>query len=336
MLGIPALDVAIGLSFVYLLLSLICTTLNEMLAGTRKTRAKFLDKGIDRLLGGDSELKRKFYRNAAIKTLAPSDAEICPSYIPAPRFATGLMDVLSGSGRPLTDLAAIRAAIPSVSPALGEQLTILLDKSGDVPDAFHKALEDWFSDTMDRVSGWYKVHSQRNATILAVAITLCVNADTVHIVQTLWTNPTLRQAVVEEARARAQKERPEDLLPVAEYSNPNDPTESTAVHVSESQTLSANEQNLLGQLTGWGPDWARWSAQDGQRNGLQRTASWTGTLLWIHLLGWILTAVAVSQGAPFWFDTLNRFMNIRNAGRPPDEPRGKTSPAPNPAPGGAR
>jgi len=325
MLGIPALDVAIGLSFVYLLLGLICTTINEMIAGTRKTRARFLDKGIDRLLGGDHELKRRFYRNAAIKTLASTDTEICPAYIPAHRFATAVMDILSGTGKPLTDVAAIRAAIPSVPPALGEQLTILLDKSGDVADAFHKSLEGWFNDTMDRVSGWYKVHSQRNATILAVAITLFLNADTVHIVQTLWANPTLRQAVVEEARARAQKERPEELLPVAEYSDPNDPTASTAVKVSESQTLTGNEQNLLGQLTGWGPDWARWGSLDAQSSVAGRAASWTGTLLWTHLLGWILTAVAVSQGAPFWFDTLNRFMNVRNAGRPPDEPRSKST-----------
>jgi len=336
MLGIPALDIAIGLSFVYLLLGLICTTLNEMIAGTRKTRAKFLDKGIDRLLGGDADLKSKFYRNVAIKTLTPTDTAIRPSYIPPHRFATALMDVLSGTGKPLTDLDSIRATLPAASPAFAGQMTILLDKSGGDPEAFHQALEVWFSDTMDRVSGWYKSNAQRNATILAIALTLFVNADTLHIVQTLWTNPTVRQAVVEEARARAQKERPEDLLPVAEYSNPNDPTESTAVHVSESQTLSGTEQNLLGQLTGWSPDWARWGTLDPQQSSFQRASSWTGTLLWTHLLGWILTALAVSQGAPFWFDTLNRFMNIRNAGRAPDESRGKTKPADNQPQGSVR
>jgi hypothetical protein len=38
-----------------------------------------------------------------------------------------------------------------------------------------------------------------------------------------------------------------------------------------------------------------------------------------HLLGWFLTGVAVSLGAPFWFDTLNRFMNIRATGTAPNE-----------------
>ena len=37
------------------------------------------------------------------------------------------------------------------------------------------------------------------------------------------------------------------------------------------------------------------------------------------LLGLLITAFAVSLGAPFWFDTLNKFMNIRSAGSSPVE-----------------
>jgi hypothetical protein len=33
----------------------------------------------------------------------------------------------------------------------------------------------------------------------------------------------------------------------------------------------------------------------------------------------LLTALAASLGAPFWFDTLNRFMDIRGVGRAPEE-----------------
>ena len=39
----------------------------------------------------------------------------------------------------------------------------------------------------------------------------------------------------------------------------------------------------------------------------------------IIFLGWLITAFAVSLGAPFWFDLLNKFMNIRSAGKAPDE-----------------
>jgi len=39
----------------------------------------------------------------------------------------------------------------------------------------------------------------------------------------------------------------------------------------------------------------------------------------IAFLGWVLTALAISLGAPFWFDLLNKFMKIRNAGTKPTE-----------------
>lgn len=40
------------------------------------------------------------------------------------------------------------------------------------------------------------------------------------------------------------------------------------------------------------------------------------TLTWV--LGCAVTAVATSLGAPFWFDLLQKFVNIRNAGPKPD------------------
>ncbi len=37
--------------------------------------------------------------------------------------------------------------------------------------------------------------------------------------------------------------------------------------------------------------------------------------------GWLLSALAITMGAPFWFDILNKFVNVRNAGpKPPSSP----------------
>jgi hypothetical protein len=44
-------------------------------------------------------------------------------------------------------------------------------------------------------------------------------------------------------------------------------------------------------------------------------------LCWFWLtkvLGWFVTGLALSLGAPFWFDLLGKFMNIRGAGPKPD------------------
>lgn len=77
----------------------------------------------------------------------------------------------------------------------------------------------------------------------------------------------------------------------------------------------SNEQQLrgLGLPIGWDtPD-------DLKRKwpGLYLTApgGWLDQLYW-HWLGWLLTALAISLGAPFWFDLLNKFIVIRSAVKP--------------------
>jgi hypothetical protein len=49
------------------------------------------------------------------------------------------------------------------------------------------------------------------------------------------------------------------------------------------------------------------------------TAAWKKLvqLVRTHGIGWLLTALAASLGAPFWFDLLSKFMNVRQAGERP-------------------
>jgi hypothetical protein len=44
-----------------------------------------------------------------------------------------------------------------------------------------------------------------------------------------------------------------------------------------------------------------------------------------HLFGWILTAFALSFGAPFWFDTLNKIMVIRSTVKPREKSQEEAS-----------
>ena len=46
------------------------------------------------------------------------------------------------------------------------------------------------------------------------------------------------------------------------------------------------------------------------------------------LLGWIITAFAISLGAQFWFDLLTKFVNLRAAGPKPE----RAGPLPTTAP----
>jgi hypothetical protein len=67
-------------------------------------------------------------------------------------------------------------------------------------------------------------------------------------------------------------------------------------------------------MTGLGEEYK--SNHSGAEESLPRMFGW-----WVmhHLLGFLLTGLAASLGAPFWFDVLNRFVNLRNTGKKPDE-----------------
>ena len=292
-MNLPILDVAIGICFIYLLLGLICSTVSEMISGWLGTRARFLERGIGRLLG-NAALTRALYDHPLIRTLAANDGAARPSYIPAERFVSALTDVLTGPGKSSTDLAALRQGLAAAgNEQLNAALAALLDRPGMDAAAMRVRLEKWFDDGMARVTGWYKRDAQRNALILACAITVTLNADTVRIAKTFWTSPTVSAVVVEHAKARA------------EY--PRDPTASGPAQVP-TQALTDQEQKLLGEIAGWTGD---------QLPPGGNVFAWLWSLLRSHLLGWSLTAIAVSLGAPFWFDTLNRFVNIRSSGRAP-------------------
>ncbi len=356
MSSFPILDVAIGLSFFYLLLGLICSTVNEMIAGWWKRRATFLDRGIDSLFGGDDDLKKKLLAHPLITSLAEEPAaksagpdsakntSVRPSYIPAATFATALLDVLSGEGKALTDVAAVEAGVASSkTAAVKGAMTALLDRArmevaarqqsatkdiigaqnaaAQLAATLEKNVASWFNDGMDRVSGWYKRNAQTWTLCLAVVVTLLLNADTIRVADILWTSPTTRAAVVQAAVARAEKP-PEQALPMVNYPDPKNAKASTPTPTSPEDALTADEKKIVGELTGWAPDWKKLGAKTG--------GAWIAaflSLIWGHLLGWILTAIAVSLGAPFWFDVLKKFINIRNSGPVPDEPRTKNAPA---------
>jgi hypothetical protein len=137
--------------------------------------------------------------------------------------------------------------------------------------------------------------------IIALFLTLVANANTIEIVRKFSSDPVLRNAVVEEAKVRAQKPRPTISV---EYKDEDDPTNPT-ITKNEGTQLSEKEMDLLGQTLGW----------RGNVFYDENGKAW-GWRAWLaRLIGWLLTVLAISLGAPFWFDILNKVMNIRFAGK---------------------
>ena len=85
-------------------------------------------------------------------------------------------------------------------PFTGDLRTSLLaaiqSTDKNIDDA-QRAIEGWYDDGMDRVTGWYKRKTQTWTMVMAIILTIAVNADTVHIARRLWLEPALRAEFVE-------------------------------------------------------------------------------------------------------------------------------------------
>jgi hypothetical protein len=282
------LDVAVGLIFVYLLLGILCTTVNEWIAGILGTRANTLREGIRGLLDaqplGNSQFLEAFYQHPLISGMMRGRNH--PSYLPGRAFATAVMDLVTPTVSGPISLANLVDGVNAMPDGDVKKALVALvgNVGGDLTKAQHN-IEHWFDDTMDRASGWYKRTTQFWTIIVAVTLTVLANADTVNIARRLWVDPTVRSAVVDQARRQVQTPQP------------------AAGVAAPSNDLIEDDTAILGSMLGW----TRASLQADLGTWLQR------------ILGWIFTAIAVSLGAPFWFDTLNRFVNIRNAGNVPEK-----------------
>lgn len=422
MLGLPILDVAIGIAFFYLTFAMICTTVNESLARWFNKRPKMLEEAIKQLLGNDKTkelLGHPLIAGLSRNTGAKDGTLDTPSYIPAATFATTLLDQLTGSQN-IRDGNALKQGIDALtSDGAKKSLTALYQKVNGDFDRFHEQVENLYNNSMDRATGWYKRYVQKQTKVLAFVIVLWADFDTLHVAERLWTDSALRSAVVEDAKARANA-RTSGETPLAIYTS-DQPDQGTAVEPGASP-ITEKEQSLINSVTGWERDVNELRARNQQaekehdqaekdmerakterddatkdrdkakldrdqaikdrdkakleqdqakpheqankakelENKEQVLASkehdlaakeqdlkdkgqylaskeqdaaskgkvvphiWTKWLL-MHLLGWLLSIFAISLGAPFWFDVLNRFMNLRNTGRSPNEPRAKNA-----------
>lgn len=312
--GSTVLEVGIGLVFVYTLLSLLCTTLNEwLLSYILKLRPKLLDRALDNLLADqgllDGNLRDLFERHPLIAKTTTSGGQRAGSYLSAVTFAKAILDLVTPKVQGPITFLEVEAGIRELPEGdIKKTLVALMsDTDGDL-QKLRRNIQDWFDEAMERTTGAFKRHAQLWAVLVATLLTILTNADTLAISQKLWDNPSLRAEAVKLAEQRAEMPRPTMKV---EYADPEDPL-NPSITKEPQDSLTADEQSILGKLVGWEKPVTDYSVGDLLR----------------RLPGWFLTVVAVSLGAPFWFDILNKIMKLRNAGRVP--PKGKDQEAQNP------
>jgi len=300
MFGSGIIDVAIGVILVYLFLSLICSVITEWISKRLEMRAKNLEEGIRSLLSdpkGDGH-SLKLFDHPLIKGLSKNGKK--PSYIASSLFAVALMDIIAPSDpiKGSRTIADLRTGANQLPKELRETILSLLDDAQDSLKKARENLERWFDEGMDRVSGWYKRGSKKIIFACALAVSLILNADTILITKTLFRDPTMRAGLVATAQEIAKK-----------------PTSNAPGEDQKNIKLVKEEIGRLQFPLGW-------TKESVATLGWTRASFHIWNTLWktlIKALGLFLTGLAVSLGAPFWFDMLNKIVNLRSTGTKPEK-----------------
>ncbi len=237
--GSRVLEAALGMASVYLLLAMFCSTVNEWIASLLAVRSSMLEKGLAHLLG---EAAEQFYEHPLIRALMHDGSH--PEHIATVTFAKTVMDLATPGQSGSIGYEDLERGIANDLPPgpLRTSLLAVLQGTERQVQAAQCAIEKWFEDAMEGVSRRYRRRAQLWTTLLAGAITLGANADSIRMARAL---------------------------------------------LSGQQTADA---------LGW--------------NGSLAVclAAWPQSIV-----GWVLTAAAVSLGAPFWFDVAR---NLAAATRP--------------------
>src|SRR5918911_4672778 len=105
MFGSTILEVAIGIIFVYLFVSLICSAINEMFASLINKRGKNLFEGITNLLNDPkfTGLAQQLYSHGLVDGISQGAADAnapnrLPSYMHSNTFGLALIDILGSRG----------------------------------------------------------------------------------------------------------------------------------------------------------------------------------------------------------------------------------------------
>jgi hypothetical protein len=222
------------------------------------------------------------------------------------------------------------------------------DAQGDV-EKFKGYLENWFDQTMERATGWYKKNIQVVLFVIGFTIAILFNVDSIKIAGKLEKDPKLREQLVQQASSFVAAHPELDK----EVYRQQEEMAKIRAEITGSGDFSALPDSLRNKLAEDSANLVKYRKLQAMRDTLLARADslikndlgkannilglGLGTFTcpkcdWgcylSSLVGWILTALAISLGAPFWFDLLNKLMKVRssvaNANVPEKQPAADT------------
>jgi hypothetical protein len=297
MFGSQALETAIGLVAMFFIIAFAASSIVEIYSRLLSKRAGDLESTLKAMLAGptagDSQLEQDAEKaleafkgtsvyeslQAAAGTTLFRNRPKRPSYLSAKAFADAVVEMV--------DKGEATATVPK---GLEKRMTPLVREVGSNLTAIRAGLERWFDETMARLEGSYKRWVTLWLVVVGLVVAVAANASTFDVAEKLWRDPVTRESVAASAERLTQ--------------NPATREEITTV----AQASDALEE--LGLPVGWNAaaraEWEDW----------WQVWNWSSSNLGTAL-GWLVTALLVMLGAPFWFDVLTRLASLRSAGAKP-------------------
>jgi hypothetical protein len=300
------------------------------------------------LPGGVAGVTEDFYNNHHVKGLQ-QDLKKLPSYIPAANFALAIMDMVAkkAPNAAQNDLFTnFKNGLQTFTGSNGNLFAVLknlAETSKDIQEMQQK-IEKWFNDYMQRVSGWYQSHVVVTVRLIAIGVTLLFNINSIKLATTIYNNGQMRAALVAVAedvadnpqavtayydrafdRQLAQldsslKQALASAKTAADTAAAKSANEAATGKAADSFTTARRQQikkmvdtlETTGLPLGWN------NTTPCKEIELGGSKSWLVNAA-LLLLGWFFSAMALSMGAPFWFDLLAKLVNVRRSGAKPKE-----------------
>lgn len=301
MFGSAVLELAVGIVFVFLLVSLICSQIGSQVSDILRWRAINLENGIRNLLFyGNDDMVQQLYAHPIIQSLSLPERGVqtlvqklpivadrpgaLPVNIPPQTFALAVFNTFVPNSAGKTTVGELFDAVNQMPDSeLKKTLLALVSAKNDQIESVRQNVENWFNGAMGRVTEAYQRDMWKFSLLVGIIVSIVLNVDAVAVASNLWRDPTLRAAV---ATAAAEYEKSPSTQPQA-----------------------LDELNRLELPIGWhiGPSKVLSSAPFTPKDWESPSANFSlFPSVFLKILGWLITGLAGAQGAPFWFDLLKK------------------------------
>ncbi len=303
------LEFIISILFICLLISLFTSWAIDLYADWKNRKGELLKKMLKNLLGEEHQIKwtELLYNHPMIQSLSvtkkwsKSPKERLTSSIPSNLFALTITDVILEQTKknqqnqtPDAEIIDFPKEIESALLNLPEgklkkSLLLLLKSSNNEKTDILKKIEDWYDDYMLRVNHTYKRTLRLPLWLFGFIIAILFNIDFIRITNELWTDASIRNTVYASAIQ----------------------FEKTYADSTTIKTDSAFFEKYKEEL----------KLPIGYKDENIFTAKFNKNYKSFHpllsylfkLIGYALTGLIASFGAPFWFDALQKIIGLKKA-----------------------